>query len=72
MRAILNVFKLRIGFTIALTALAGLMISPGTVDPWKGLVLTLAVLVSSAAAGAFNQFWEVDLDAQMARTKKRP
>jgi len=71
-RAILNVFKLRIGFTIALTALAGLMISPGTVDPWKGLVLTLAVLVSSAAAGAFNQFWEVDLDAQMARTKKRP
>jgi protoheme IX farnesyltransferase len=28
--------------------------------------------VSSAAAGAFNQYWEVDLDARMGRTRNRP
>jgi protoheme IX farnesyltransferase len=35
-------------------------------------VLFLAVLVSSAAAGAFNQYWEHDLDRRMRRTRTRP
>ena len=35
-------------------------------------MLTLSVLVSSAAAGAFNQYYEKDLDPKMARTKNRP
>lgn len=73
MKALMNLFKLRIGVAIALTAVAGLMVTPGVgIEPWQGLVLTLAVLVSSAAAGAFNQFYEVDLDRRMARTKGRP
>ena len=73
MKAILNLFKLRIGLAIALTAFAGLMVAPGaSVEPWRALVLALAVLMSSAAAGAFNQFWEVDLDARMGRTRNRP
>lgn len=73
MKALLNLFKLRIGVAIALTAVAGLMVSPGSaLEPWQGVVLTLAVLLSSAAAGAFNQFYEVDLDARMARTRRRP
>jgi len=73
MKALLNLFKLRIGIAIALTAVAGLMVSPGAaIEPWQAVVLTLAVLVSSSAAGAFNQFYEVDLDARMARTRRRP
>ncbi|HLS55908.1 MAG TPA: heme o synthase [Zeimonas sp.] len=73
MKALLNLFKLRIGVAIALTAVAGLMVSPGSgVEPWAAVVLTLAVLLSSSAAGAFNQFYEVDLDARMARTRRRP
>lgn len=73
MKALLNLFKLRIGFAIALTAVAGLMVGPGAaVAPWQAVVLTLAVLVSSAAAGAFNQYYEVELDARMARTSRRP
>jgi protoheme IX farnesyltransferase len=35
-------------------------------------LLVLAVVVSSAAAGAFNQYVERDIDARMARTKRRP
>ena len=73
MKALLNLFKLRIGVAIALTAVAGLMVSPGAaIETWQAVVLTLAVLLSSSAAGAFNQFYEVDLDARMPRTRRRP
>lgn len=73
MKTVFNLFKLRIGFAIALTAVAGLMVSPGgRIDLRDAAILTLAVLLSSAAAGAFNQFWEVDLDRRMARTRSRP
>jgi protoheme IX farnesyltransferase len=36
------------------------------------LVLALSVLVSSASAGAFNQYYEHDSDHLMSRTSKRP
>lgn len=68
-----NVFKLRIGAAITLCALAGLAVMPGAAPPaWKIAVLALAVLLSSASAGAFNQYAERDLDARMARTRNRP
>ncbi|MDP2620949.1 MAG: heme o synthase [Hyphomicrobiales bacterium] len=68
-----NVFKLRIGFAITLCALAGLAVTPGdTLPAWKVAVLALAVFLSSASAGAFNQYAERDLDALMARTRNRP
>ena len=72
-RAILSLFKLRIGVVITFTALAGLAVSPGASLTWMQLiVLTLSVLVSSASAGAFNQYYEHDLDPLMARTRTRP
>jgi protoheme IX farnesyltransferase len=72
-RAILGVFKLRIGVVITFTALAGLAVSPGpSLSLLQLLVLTLSVLVSSASAGAFNQYYEHDSDHLMARTSKRP
>ena len=68
-----SVFKLRIGFAITLTALAGLAAAGGVDEPgWKAFVLGLAILLSSASAGAFNQYVERDLDARMRRTRNRP
>ena len=68
-----SVFKLRIGLAIMLCALAGLAVTPGPPLPaWKIALLALAVLLSAASAGAFNQFVERDLDARMARTRRRP
>jgi protoheme IX farnesyltransferase len=71
MRLILDLFKLRIGIAIALTALAGAAVSPGTADAWRIAAVAIAVLVASAAAGAFNQYVEADLDRRMARTRGR-
>jgi protoheme IX farnesyltransferase len=74
MKAVLNLFKVRIGVAIALAAAAGLAIERGStrVSFMEGLTLVLAVLFASAAAGAFNQYVEHDLDRRMARTRKRP
>lgn len=67
------VLKLRIGIMIAVCALAGLAVTPGEIPPgWQIVVLGLAVLLSSASAGAFNHYVERDLDARMARTRNRP
>lgn len=69
----INVFKLRIGVVITLAALGGMAITPGaSLSSWQVLILSLAVMMASAAAGAFNQYYECDIDAKMARTEKRP
>jgi len=68
-----SVFKLRIGFAIMFTALAGMAVAPGQAPgAVQVAVLALAVLLSSASAGAFNMYMERDLDARMNRTRNRP
>ena len=70
---VVDIFKLRIGVFMALTALAGYAVTPGLkLDSVHMLLLALVVFGASAAAGAFNQFMERDLDARMPRTKNRP
>jgi protoheme IX farnesyltransferase len=73
LKLIYQAAKVRLGFLIAACAVAGVAVSPsGELAPWQLTVLGLAVLLSSAAAGAFNQFYERDLDAAMTRTQSRP
>ncbi|MBX6366903.1 MAG: protoheme IX farnesyltransferase [Rhodospirillales bacterium] len=70
---ICSVLKLRIGAAIALTAVAGLAVTPGPAVPaWKVVLLAAAVLAASASAGAFNQYIERGTDALMRRTRNRP
>lgn len=72
-RELYSVLKLRIGVAITVCALAGLAVTPGkTLSAWQVVVLALAVLLSSASAGAFNHYVERDLDARMKRTRNRP
>ncbi len=71
-REIIDIFKLRIGALMALTAVAGYVVTPGIrLSSPELLLLALVVLGASAAAGAFNQFAEHDLDAKMSRTAQR-
>jgi protoheme IX farnesyltransferase len=71
--ALLALFKLRIGVVIAATAAAGIAIQDGPALSAAQIgAVFLGVLLASAAAGAFNQYYEADLDAKMARTRRRP
>ncbi len=71
-RLFFDLFKLRIGLVIGFTAVAGLAVTPGPSLPaWQVLTLALAVTLASAAAGAFNQYIERDLDGRMGRTRRR-
>ncbi len=68
-----NLLKLRIGVMMALTALAAMAVTPG--PPTAGadaIILALSILLAAGAAGAFNQYYEVDLDRRMPRTCRRP
>ncbi len=72
LRMVLGLFKLRIGFMIMITALVGVAVTPGPSIGWvKMAVMALSVLLSSASAGAFNQYYERDTDHLMARTRGR-
>jgi protoheme IX farnesyltransferase len=71
-RQVLGLFKLRIGVVIAFTALAGWAVASGpALAGWQVALLGVVVLLSSASAGAFNQYVEADLDARMKRTRRR-
>lgn len=72
-KALSDLFKLRIGFVMMLTTVVAMAATPGpTLTLWEITVLALAVLISAASAGAFNQYYETDLDALMRRTRNRP
>jgi heme o synthase len=68
-----NLLKLRIGVVMMLTALAAMMITPGPpIDLLQVLVLAFAILAAAGSAGAFNEYFEVELDRRVARTCNRP
>jgi len=70
---IINLLKLRIGIIMMFTALAAMVITPGPQpDGFEMLVLAFAVLISAGSAGAFNQYFEVDIDRLVPRTRNRP
>jgi protoheme IX farnesyltransferase len=72
-RMLLSLLKLRIGIAIAASALAGMAAATGAApSPWQAAALLLAVLGASGAAGAFNHYYDRDLDRLMRRTCGRP
>jgi len=71
-RDVISLFKLRIGVLIMITALVGMVITPGPSVTWlQVLVLALSVLTASASAGAYNQYVEFGSDRLMKRTARR-
>ncbi len=73
LKLVYDAAKVRLGFLIAACAVAGVAVSSeNTLTPLQLSILGLAVLLSSAAAGAFNQLYERELDRVMTRTQKRP
>ena len=64
--------KARLSSLVVLTAGAGFLMA-GAPGSWGTLIATLAgTTMAAAAAGVFNQAWEVRTDALMRRTAGRP
>lgn len=68
----LPLFKLRICSLITVSALAGLLLSPGAFPPGRAAFLALATLAAAAAASALNHYFDRDIDRVMQRTRSRP
>jgi protoheme IX farnesyltransferase len=70
---ILSLLKLRIGVAIAASAVAGMAAAEGpALAPTAAALFALAVLGGAGAAGAFNHYYDRDIDARMTRTRGRP
>jgi heme o synthase len=64
--------KPRVMSLVVFTAFVGLMLAPGSINPFIGFVAILAIAVGAGASGALNQWYDADVDAIMTRTKMRP
>ena len=64
--------KPRVMSLVVFTALAGMVVAPGSVNPVLGFVAVLCIAVGAGASGALNMWYDADLDARMERTKGRP
>lgn len=63
--------KSRLTGLVMLTAVAGYAMAPAPLDPATLILCTLGTGLTSSAANAINQFFEVPYDSQMDRTKNR-
>ncbi len=68
----LALLKPRVMSLVVFTAFVGLMLAPGTINPFIGFVSILAIAVGAGASGALNQWYDADIDAIMTRTQTRP
>jgi heme o synthase len=64
--------KPRVMVLAVFTALVGLMIAPGHLEPPLASIAILAIAAGAGAAGVLNMWYDADIDADMARTAGRP
>ena len=67
-----ELLKPRVMSLVVFTALVGMVVAPGHVNPVIGGIALLLIAIGAGAAGALNMWYEADLDAMMSRTMKRP
>ena len=64
--------KPRVMALAVFTAIVGLAIAPGHLNPLLAAIAILGIAVGAGAAGALNMWYDADIDAVMARTARRP
>lgn len=68
----LPLFKLRICSLITFSAIVGLFATSSSFSLGRMAFLVAATMLAAASASAFNHYFDSDIDALMARTRKRP
>ena len=71
-RDILALTKPRVMSLVVFTALCGLLAAPEMPPLVLGLTAILCIALAAGACGALNQWYEVEIDARMRRTRDRP
>jgi protoheme IX farnesyltransferase len=64
--------KPRVMTLVILTALVGIVLAPGGIDPMVAFTALLCISVGAGASGALNMAYDSDIDLDMARTALRP
>ncbi|KAA3514230.1 heme o synthase [Agrobacterium rosae] len=67
-----ELLKPRVMSLVVFTGFAGLVLAPGSINPFLALVSILCIAVGAGASGALNMWYDADIDAVMTRTAKRP
>jgi heme o synthase len=67
-----ELLKPRVMRLVVFTAAVGLLCAPVAVHPVIALASIVCIAVGAGAAGALNMWWDSDIDAEMARTARRP
>jgi protoheme IX farnesyltransferase len=64
--------KPRVMSLVVFTALVGLLLAPGGINPVVGFIAILCIAVGAGASGALNMWYDADVDRVMSRTANRP
>ena len=64
--------KPRVMSLVVFTALVGMLVAPGHINPAIGFIAVLCIAIGGGASGALNMWYEADIDAVMKRTANRP
>jgi protoheme IX farnesyltransferase len=67
-----ELLKPRVMSLVVFTAAVGLIVAPGYIHPFIGMVAILCIAIGAGASGALNMWYDADIDAVMTRTQKRP
>ncbi|HEX7848531.1 MAG TPA: heme o synthase [Sphingomonas sp.] len=71
-RDFLALTKPRVMTLVVFTGLCGMLVAPAAINPVIAFTAILCIALGAGAAGALNQWYEADIDAQMKRTRGRP
>jgi protoheme IX farnesyltransferase len=67
-----QLMKPRVMSLVVFTALTGLVLAPGELNPVLASIAILCIAVGAGASGALNMWYDADIDARMQRTAGRP
>jgi protoheme IX farnesyltransferase len=57
---------------VVFTAIVGLVMAPGGINPVLGVIAIICIAIGAGASGALNMWYDSDIDAIMSRTANRP
>jgi protoheme IX farnesyltransferase len=64
--------KPRVMSLVVFTAIVGLVLAPGGINPFVGAIAILCIAIGAGASGALNMWYDSDIDRVMSRTANRP